>query len=222
LSPLQRHRPGFSIIEVVSLLAVLAVLVSVAIPSFQRYSRRARSCEALLNIERIWNHAVAYHAAEQTDVAGNRLPRVLPLSAPLTPSSTPLMEPYESTGSDWSHPSWRALGFAITATHYYQYMFTQLDRNGAVPPRGGWQAEGPWTEPGAPLSSDGAFGVPSPLADSGSAEAPIGSMGTGFACGAAGDLDGDGTFAFYYRVGIIDATLQIRNGAGVFQENPLE
>lgn len=46
-APLRRPRPGFTLLELVTALAIVAVLLAVAVPGYQRYLQRAERAEAL-------------------------------------------------------------------------------------------------------------------------------------------------------------------------------
>jgi hypothetical protein len=45
----------------------------------------------------------------------------LPDSAPPTPAEVPKGEPQPTSGADWAHPTWRAVGFAPAGEVRYRY-----------------------------------------------------------------------------------------------------
>lgn len=50
-APLQRRQRGFTLLELLTVTAIIGTLASVALPSYQRYSDRARFTEALLLVD---------------------------------------------------------------------------------------------------------------------------------------------------------------------------
>ena len=58
------HRAGFTLIEVMIVVAILGILAAVAIPAFTKYVRQARTSEAVMNIEKIEKGARVYYMAE--------------------------------------------------------------------------------------------------------------------------------------------------------------
>lgn len=125
---------GFTLIELMIVVAILGILAAVAIPAFINYMRRAKTSEATLNIDRIFEGGVSYFDAEHVarGVEGVILRRCLPLGggsgAPWTPSGQgpPSDQKYlaDDAVAEWeADPVWRALDFAMGDNFYYQYQF---------------------------------------------------------------------------------------------------
>ena len=94
---------------------------AIAIPAFIKYVRRSKASEARHNVRRIADGARTYH--EQHRKQGRRF------AFPATTEWTPAVDCCKGGGKcapdavAWSHPTWKALGFALTEPHYYQYRF---------------------------------------------------------------------------------------------------
>jgi type IV pilus assembly protein PilA len=94
---------------------------AIAIPAFIKYVRRSKASEARHNVRRIADGARTFH--EQRRKLGRRF------AFPATTEWTPAVDCCKGGGKcapdavAWSHPTWKALGFALTEPHYYQYRF---------------------------------------------------------------------------------------------------
>lgn len=127
-------RPGFTLIEVMLVVAIIAVLAVVAIPQFQQYIRHAKATEAVTMLDVMRKGAAAYYAVPRTiQETGKRAPCRFPKGAGLTPVAASCCDPAVDKDNDdrcdsapqrWSDTSWSALKFALTDAHYYQYTFS--------------------------------------------------------------------------------------------------
>ena len=81
------RQQGFTLLELMIVVAIIGLLASIAIPSFMHYIAKARSTEARMHIEKIYNGARVYwmepHA--QAGVVGS-LPPQFPVSKAATPA----------------------------------------------------------------------------------------------------------------------------------------
>lgn len=116
---------GFTLVELMIVVAIIGILSSIAIPSFTNYLRRSKAAEAPMNMNAIYNSVMAYGAAGE-----QRYP--IPVqNSPWTPSQTcsgwaggkciPLQ--YYNNGSSWENSMWPQLDFRLTEPHYYGYHY---------------------------------------------------------------------------------------------------
>jgi type IV pilus assembly protein PilA len=112
-----RSRAGFTLIELMIVVAVLGLLAALAIPSWVLHVRRAKAVEAYENLKQLYNQAAVYYARERasTGMAGTTASACTVSSADnrVSPSA-------QKQRGDYSDPGYRALGFA-TALSYYRY-----------------------------------------------------------------------------------------------------
>jgi prepilin-type N-terminal cleavage/methylation domain-containing protein len=118
---------GFTLVELMIVVALLGILSAVAIPRFVDYMLRAKTTEAITNIKNLYKGAVTYFHGENLGKS-----HYLPAPTGLTPLSRPpnstkydiLQELKEFDNPTTTYgPTWIALGWAPTMNFYYAYSF---------------------------------------------------------------------------------------------------
>jgi prepilin-type N-terminal cleavage/methylation domain-containing protein len=118
---------GFTLLELMIIVAIVGILAAVAVPAFQRFMRRARASEAPPQLKRIFDGAKVYFdkgtgtpQAPQTSPVDPQFPT----SVALTPTNRCcLSKSRRCTNTDWESPTWKSLGFELMDPHYFQYRF---------------------------------------------------------------------------------------------------
>lgn len=147
MTMLRKFAHGFTLVELMVVVAIIGLLSSVAIPSFSRYIRRSRTVEATMNLRRLFDSASAYYMSEKADATGRILPRQFPTTIPWSPDLSACCgwpsnkcapggkdnygltynQFFSATTSSaggytaWSDPRWQALNFGVEDPHYFQY-----------------------------------------------------------------------------------------------------
>lgn len=119
---------GFTLIELMIVVAIIGVLSTVAIPSFMKYIRRAKTTEAALSIRKIFDGAVSYYESEHATSSGAILPKQFPaaVTTPTPTLGTCCASPGQKcapSATYWSGQTWQALNFSVDDPHYYSYSF---------------------------------------------------------------------------------------------------
>lgn len=123
---LQKAKKGFTLIELMIVVAILGILAAVAIPAFVRYLRRAKTTEAVDKLAYLFRSSTTYITSErsQRDVTTTALLEAqFPSTVALTPAAIPgATRVIDATGT-WDDPTWQALTFSISDPHYYSYEY---------------------------------------------------------------------------------------------------
>jgi type IV pilus assembly protein PilA len=124
---LKRIKSGFTLIELMIVVAIIGILAAVAIPAFMKYIRRSKTVEATMNVRKLYDSSVAYYEAEHSNSSGTILAKQFPTSAIVAP---PLGTCCGGAGgkcapntSNFNGDTWSALNFSVDDPFYYMYQY---------------------------------------------------------------------------------------------------
>ena len=110
----------------------LGLLAAVAIPSFTKYTNRAKTVEATEALDKIKGGARQYYVTDHWDSNGNLLPKGFPNVSGhgrWTPAKSSCKKRLTPT-TRWDKDGWGPIHFALTEPHYYQYKFVAPSTTG--------------------------------------------------------------------------------------------
>jgi|SRR5579883_715597 len=120
---------GFTLIELMIVVAIIGVLAAIAIPAFMKYVRRAKTVEAMNNLSKLFQSSVAYYESEHANIQQVIIDKQFPASQAATPTiggccgqKGDKCDPANFVTS-WQTPTWTSLNFSVDDPFYYSYKY---------------------------------------------------------------------------------------------------
>ena len=120
-----RKRDGFTLIELMIVVAIIGILAAIAIPAFMSYMRRAKTSEASNNLKNLFQSAASYYSNETWGTQGVQRGNTVATSfCTVTTGTTGNTADTGKTQLDFEAAAlsnFRAMGFSIGDPVYYNY-----------------------------------------------------------------------------------------------------
>ena len=126
---LQKQK-GFTLIELMIVVAIIGILAAVAIPGFMSYIKNSKTSEAKTNLDAIKKGALTYYEAEHYTNGGmSAFSKQYPASNSTLkqlgaePTAKTVGQKQTPVKASFSASPWSDLNFVLTAPYYYTYAY---------------------------------------------------------------------------------------------------
>ena len=129
----RKAEQGFTLIELMIVVAIIGILAAVAIPAFMKYIKKSKTTEARQFVKKIYEGAREYYL-DTPQPGVSPIPAQFPGTDGSTEGPTPILTACCTAGgkcapsaAQWATPGWNALKFSVDDPSYFAYSYVKPD-----------------------------------------------------------------------------------------------
>jgi prepilin-type N-terminal cleavage/methylation domain-containing protein len=123
----RKRNSGFTLVELMIVVAIIGILAAVAIPAFSKYIKRSKTAEAANHLNKMWAGSVTFYETDHVDATGAAVAKQFPASVNNVPGAECACQASGKCpggGTEWQHASWVSLQFSIPDSFLYKPKYT--------------------------------------------------------------------------------------------------
>lgn len=118
----RKRSSGFTLVELMIVVAIIGILAAIAIPAFSRYVKKSRTTENSGHLNKMWAGSVAYFEADHANSTGQVMNKQFPtMAVTLEPNCCGQASDKCAGGSSvYTGDTWVALNFNMPDPHQFR------------------------------------------------------------------------------------------------------
>ena len=137
----KKAQAGFTLIELMIVVAIIGILAAVAIPAFMKYIKKSKTSEAREFVKKIYDGARSYYMDPNYATQSiNPIPAQFPAPTQAATGDANCCAQKGKGGTEkcapnaalWASDVWVALQFSVDDPHYFSYQYFVNNNPGAV------------------------------------------------------------------------------------------
>jgi type IV pilus assembly protein PilA len=132
---IRKREDGFTLVELMIVVAIIGVLAALAIYGVSRYLKHSKTAEATRNLGSIETGS-KNQFQQETDTSGAGtgpfVHRFCPSATAKVPGTIPAAQKLKVAPADWGTTTWTCLKFSINEPQFYSYNYTNNGSDGTA------------------------------------------------------------------------------------------